>query len=87
MKKTILYLLLFSLMAACSKDSYIMENDQVVVTTSGQDANPHTRLTVISDGIIKVEASATGEFDKEKSLIATENYKKGIFNDFLVSSY
>ncbi|UZR99185.1 TIM-barrel domain-containing protein [Chondrinema litorale] len=76
MKKTILYLLLFSLMAACSKDSYIMENDQVVVTTSGQDANPHTRLTVISDGIIKVEASATREFDTEKSLIATENYKK-----------
>ena len=76
MKNIILYLLFFFLIVSCGKQNYILENNQVIVTTTGKDQQPTTRVTVINDGIIKVEASANSEFDDEKSLIATEDYKK-----------
>ncbi|MBX2842344.1 MAG: DUF5110 domain-containing protein [Flammeovirgaceae bacterium] len=68
--KNIIYLLLAFIIVSCVNQGFVIDNNQVTVITS----NGATRITVVKDDMIKVEASPTSEFDDKESLIAL---KKG----------
>ncbi len=72
MQKTIICLSLLILIASCTSKNFTQEGNSITVI-SGKEKNQHAvRVSVITDEIIQVEASATTTFDDEKSLVALD---------------
>jgi alpha-D-xyloside xylohydrolase len=71
MKNSLFFILIFLILASCSEEDYKVEQSGVVVFPKEVDYAGAVRITVIRDDIIKVETSATLDFDTTRSLIET----------------
>ncbi len=82
MKYGVFFVTLLLILAACSEENFQINDSGVVIYPEGKEQTVAVRITVIQDDIIKVEATATTNFDTTKSLIESGIYQ---FPDFKVS--
>ncbi len=76
MKKTIICLFALLVIVSCKpENTSVIDGSSVTVETTQNGQNSAVKVTVITEDIIKVQASATKVFDNENSLIAIDQDK------------
>lgn len=76
MKRILMSLMLLALIASCASRGYVTDKNGLIIFPEDTQQAGAVRITVLAPDIIKVEASATKQFDHTKSLVAIDKYQK-----------